>query len=550
MSRRAMLSLSTGAMLTVSVARAAASRSSSDDASPRGFLWLDAFESGARGTSDDTGTFERAIDFVRSAAFRTGDTSQLPCLLIPAGRYVLTKTIETAPWIKLRSVGSILLDWTRLPAGSDGILCHNETDLPVTDLRFPGDRSPFLDGSGGTISILGPGTSRSEGCGIALGNRQRGFSGVVREAGGRNVIVTGWRTGLRINPIDTYLTSWASSRFEQNREQSLHVASLGTPSFNSGERMTFFDCTFAGSAAAVHIESDSMDFMFDSCSFDFNGDVLRYGQAANHGTVAFNHCHIEGIDGLVVNAEGAGSDLRTMIRDSIVLPRPWKRSGLANAPRRLIAGAARFCASGVEWRFEEASHNPLNALIADDVPVESLSASSFQRIVALEWRRSILNPDSGFGYDPVGTEAGSLTHWSVSPQAEGTIIDPGERDVACLASERQRSPVLFVKAPNGAPSSFSISMKEPFAVRPGETIAVACAAAATTGQFRIALSLELRSASGALLAANNASNASGQGIPPTPSQVPSGSVQATLKATFSGWSGRLLVDELAAWRVA
>ncbi len=109
-------------------------------------------------------------------------------------------------------------------------------------------------------------------------------------------------------------------------------------SVNSGERVTFADCTFSGSARAIAIDADSMDFVFDACSFDFNGDVVHFGPHASFGTVAFNHCHIESIDGLLVDATQAGKHLRTVFRDSIVLPRHWKRKDPSNTPRQLVAG--------------------------------------------------------------------------------------------------------------------------------------------------------------------------------------------------------------------
>ncbi|MFT4068083.1 hypothetical protein [Paraburkholderia sp.] len=550
MNRRSVMGLSAGVAMLGAAAVSRGWGESAVDSPQNGFLWLSEFAAKGKGASDDTGTFQRAIDYVRNIALRTRDTSCLPSLLIPAGRYVLTGTIDTAPWVKLCSVGGVLLDFSQLPVGRNGLTCRNETTLPPTALRFPGDRSPFLDGTGGTISILGPGREKADGWGIVMGNREAGFSGAVRDAGGRNVVVTGWRGGLRIDPINTYLTAWFSSRFEQNRENGIYVAP-GAPgrSVNSGERMSFFDCTFAGSNRAIDIDSDSMDFVFDACSFDFNGDVVHFGRQARYGTVALSHCHIEGIDGLLVNATASGNRLRTVLRDSIVLPRHWKRKDLVNAPRRLVAGTAKFSASGVEWRFESPEQEALTALIGDEVPVESLSAMSFQKVQALPWRGNVVNPDSVFALDSANTPVSKLTHWSASfdaPEAfTGAII--GLNAAAEKSARAGSTQALQLMLPDRGDTPFSLGTRAPFPVRPGETVMAACRATTTGTTGRITSSFQFYAAAGVPLSLSEVQSVANE-LPAAQTTVPPGAVQAVFKATFTGWTGKLEINELAIWR--
>ncbi|MFM0345038.1 MULTISPECIES: glycoside hydrolase family protein [unclassified Paraburkholderia] len=547
--RRSAMGLSAGAAILGATAVSRGWGESIENRSPSGFRWISDFAAKGKGATDDTGTFQRAIDYVRNIALRTRDTSCLPALMIPAGRYVLTETIDTAPWIKLCSVGGVLLDFSQLPVGWDGLTCRNETTLPATELRFPGDRSPFLDGTGGTISILGPGKARAEGWGIVMGNRQAGFSGAVRDAGGRNVVVTGWRGALRIDPLNTYLTAWFSSRFEQNRENGIYVAAGVGRSVNSGERMTFVDCTFAGSARAVDINSDSMDFVFDACSFDFNGDVVYFGRQARFGTVALNHCHIEGIDGLLVNATASGKHLRAVFRDSIVLPRRWKRKDLNNAPRQLVAGTAKFSASGVEWRFESPPQGALTALIGDEVPVESVTAMSFQKVQALPWRGGVINADSLFTVDRPGTRVDALTHWNMSVatpgQTAGQIVasDPVAGNSA-VASSRQ---ALRLASNDQDNAPFSVITRTPFPVSPGETVLAACTATATGITGRTAFAFQFFAAGGVPLSVSESQSAANE-LPSAQAAVPAGAVQAVLKTTFTGWTGKLEINELAVWR--
>jgi len=564
--RRSALGLGASIAILGASAASRASRESFDSAPSNGFRWLSEFAAKGKGASDDTGTFQRAIDYVRNLALRTQDTSCLPSLLIPAGRYMLTQTIDTAPWIKLCSVGGVLLDFSGLPAGCDGMTCRNETTLPATQLRFPGDRSPFLDGSGGTISILGPGLARAEGSGVVMGNREAGFSGAVRDAGGRNVVISGWRSALRIDPLNTYLSAWFSSRFEQNRDAGIYVAPGVGRSVNSGERMTFVDCTFAGSARALDIDSDSMDFVFDACSFDFNGDVVHFGAQARFGTIAFSHCHIEGIDGLLVDASVAGKHLRAVFRDSIVLPRHWKRKELVNAPRQLVAGNAKFAAWGVEWRFESQQH-ALTPLIGDEVPVEALSALSFQNVQALPWRGSVINADSTFMLDGPGTPASALTHWSVAfGTSSETNGNPGEESggkavgaiVALNPPADHRSTpekhgaraalqTLRLTSPDQDGAPLSITTRHPFAVSPSETVQAACTATASGNRGHTAFTFHFYAAGGVPLGMSESSSHA-DGLPCAQAVAPIGTVQATLTTSFTGWTGQFDISELAVWR--
>ncbi|WP_199779046.1 glycosyl hydrolase family 28-related protein [Burkholderia sp. BE12] len=339
------------------------------------------------GLADDTAALQRAIDQVRERAAALGNTAFLPCVLLPSGRYRLTDTLRTAPWIKLRSAGSVLLDFTGLPPDRDGIVCRNDVSFGTDVLRYPSNRSPFLDGTGGTISILGPGVGRAGGTAIVVGDADPHGVGVVRDAGGRNVVVTGWRCALGIDPVHAYLNAWLSCRFEANRDAAIHVRARAGKAVDSGERMTFHDCTFAGSQRALLIDTDSQDFVFDACSFDFNGDVIAYGPDARYGTVALHHCHVEGFDGLLVDATKAGERLRVALDHSIVLPRGWKRRDRANAPRLLVGGRCRFSAIAVEFRFEAAAASPRDALIGDDVQVDALVGLSFTGHAALPSNR-------------------------------------------------------------------------------------------------------------------------------------------------------------------
>ncbi|RAR54206.1 hypothetical protein C7401_12537 [Paraburkholderia unamae] len=548
MKRRALLTLSASSIIAAACDRAVADKPQLVNPG-RGFRWISEFENAGSGNRDDAATLQRAIDYVREIAERSQDTSQLPVLLMQSGRYALNRTIETAPWVKLCSVGGVLLDFSQAADDCNGIECRNETSLPPTLLRFPGSRSPFLDGSGGTISILGPGIQRAQGWGVVMGNRRPGYSGVVRDAGGRNVVVSGWRGALKFDPINVYLSSWISSRFEQNREEGLYVdLPISQRSINSGERMTFIDCTIAGSNRAVRIDSDSMDFVFDSCSFDFNGDVVYFDRSARYGTVSLHHCHIEGIDRLLVDATQAGANLRVNVENSIVLPRRWKAKGKPNSPRRLVSGSARFSASAVEWRFEAPAQNPALPLIGEEVPVEHISGLSFQRIPALAWRGSLLNADSKFDSDPVGMQPGSLTHWNISPRSTGGLEFAASDANRAMEDEGQstESRTLVLRVAPGA-STMTIRNKSPLAVRVGQAVMATCVADTVGGALAIDLSFEFSDDLGNSIKTDSNLEYPSRSLPVARAVVPPGATRLFVTAQISGASGRIRITEFPVW---
>ncbi|SEK06944.1 Pectate lyase superfamily protein [Paraburkholderia diazotrophica] len=526
----------TGACLA-GLARAARS-ASAPVTTPSGFF-VNVRDFGAKGDgkADDTMALQRAIDHIRGRADALGDTSYLPCIVLPAGHYRLTDTIYTVPWIKLRSEGSVLLDFTQLPVDRDGIVCRNEVSIPGGALCFAGNRSPFLDGTGGTVSILGPGGERSDGWGIVIGDNDPHAPGAVRDTGGCYVVVTGWRGALCIDPVHTYLTAWRSCRFEQNRDAAIYVRGRAGAAIDSGERMTFLDCTFAGSQHAVSIDADSQDFVFDACSFDFHGDVLYFGPRASYGTVALSHCHIEGIDGQLVNAVESGTRLRVAINHSIVLPRPWKRKTIENSPRRLVSGRVRFGAIAVEFRFEQSPDKLHDPLIGDEVVIESLGALSFPGVDALPARQLCLNADAHFAADAPGTSADALAHWKAPA-----------RSVARASVHRAGAvQALVVMAPLAGGADFALTSRSPFSVEVGATIVASCVVAANGKPPRIAIQLEFLTSDARRLELKS-SPSMRDALLPLRATVPPGASYALLHASFSDWSGELQVLRLAAWR--
>jgi hypothetical protein len=501
------------------------------------------------GKTDDTLAIQRAIDRLRDEGLARKDTSHVRRIVFPSGRYMLSDTLSTFPWIKLCSIGSVLLDFSRLPLSRDGIVCRNETMLKPGDLCFPGNRSPFLDGSGGTISVLGPDEQGAQGWGIVLGNRDARFSGEVRDAGGRNVVVTGWRGALRIDAVNTYLSTWVSCRFEGNRENAVFAAPLAGSSVNSGERMTFYDCTFAQTRTALDVRTDSMDFVFDACSFDFMEEVVRLGAGSGYGTVALSHCHIEGIDASIVNASGGGDRLRVAIDHSTVLARTWHPNGQPNAPRKLFAGRFKLSVVAVEFRFEAAAQDASTTLIGDEVIVETLTGLSFSGFDCWPCRGMSLNADALFTSSAPGTPGDKLAHWQVSAAVKGgsavaqivaqaAKVDPASRGLRIDASEI---------------NTVTVSTKSRFTVRPGQWLAAAAAVEQDGRAGVVRINIDFYAEDGVFVsrasseAANVARPRSRLRIANLRVAAPPGAALGRLSTDLLNWRGSATFTSIAAW---
>lgn len=125
---------------------------------------------------------------------------------------------------------------------------------------------------------------------IDFGNNEEGHS-PSRNARIDGVTITGFGSAFNFRGISTYLTNIRDSRFESNL---INIRVAPPDNKDSGERISFDNCVFAGSGvyaktantpsdeANIYIDAPGFDINFINCSFDYsNGDVMKMG--ANYG---------------------------------------------------------------------------------------------------------------------------------------------------------------------------------------------------------------------------------------------------------------------------
>lgn len=355
--------------------------------------------------------FQSAHDYVKALAESRGNVCGIPQIEVPGGVYRLGGQLNWTPWVILKSVGSCLLDFSSADNASNGIVCNNDTTLewdPV--LKFAGSNSPWLDGGGGTIAILGPGKESSTGVGLKIGNFQPGLK-AYRTSELRNVWLGQWGTGMQIGNYDTYLARCAGIVFENN---STNLSTASGTSSNSGERMEFEHCTFGPSNTHVRHDIDAFDVTFDRCSFDFSNTVLSLGVNSRYSRINIRDSHLEAMGVVVDGTEKIINNRLVVYLDgNTVLPRGRSGETGVNSPSKVLFKGMFYLVLGFnDMRFETRPY------LEDSAPIDpSVSVIDYGRTMGQGYQShlsngQVMNSDFDFQADGVGTLETALTHWT------------------------------------------------------------------------------------------------------------------------------------------
>lgn len=243
------------------------------------------------GDADITTTAIQArIDYIISRVKTSGFGLQAS-LKFPAGTYNISNTgIVSKPYIKLISEGMVTFKFT----GTDGtcLTINNDTDTPAYEKEFY-SRGDMINAKNGGFIITKPMQSGVDikdltGTGLKIGNDIS--SNCVSKTSCDNVAIRGFGVGLQLGTHDTYLLTFKNFHIEGNK----FCIQTGITGENSGERMNFENCIFAGSCAVLNELISGWDFCFHNCSFDYNIDIARI--SSGYGSIKFSDCYFENED--------------------------------------------------------------------------------------------------------------------------------------------------------------------------------------------------------------------------------------------------------------
>ncbi|PVX84358.1 hypothetical protein [Paraburkholderia unamae] len=393
------------------------------------------FGADASGTQVSSAAFDAALALVTKIVTQQGSPYPAPTIEVPPGRYKLNKTLSLMPWHRFRSLGVVHFDFSALDVAADGIVMRNEQTAIAGGNAKWASIAPFLDGTAGAIYVEGPGKTVSTGWGIRMGNTTAASSD-IRDTGGTNVIVTGWRGALRYDPINLYLITWSGCRFEQNMQENLYVT-LGTvvdgvaqtAVVNSGEKMSFIDCTFAAAVNAVYHNCDGYTYEFDACSFDYHSVPFKVDALGRYSKFLLRGGHSEAFDALWFDATVSGTRVELIMHGHDILPTHYVDTTYIGSPRKLIEGNAanrlRLSAFGNSLRYVWRPYLPDTPVVGDNVLIQALEGTIQEGYYIPLARSRSMGRDYAFTVNAIGTSGDALTHWT----RDAGIVDVDVREI-------------------------------------------------------------------------------------------------------------------------
>ncbi|PLJ57185.1 hypothetical protein [Klebsiella pneumoniae] len=196
----------------------------------------------------------------------------------------------------VQNTDGIIIDNSYFPMLLDSAYDTSPTARPRSVLLWEAERQTF---QGGKLTLTHPtGSARTSNSGITIGNTANGFID-VRGCCLNNFASIGFYYGIKINPVDNYINSFSNFHLGRN---NYAVAVIGDTKNNAGERFAFINGTLADSDSdLIYIENNAFELFFTLCSCDYStGDLVKVTKNGNT-YVCFDLCHIEGIQGMLVN---------------------------------------------------------------------------------------------------------------------------------------------------------------------------------------------------------------------------------------------------------
>ncbi|URY99667.1 hypothetical protein 6993_0053 [Klebsiella phage 6993] len=240
-------------------------------------------------------------------------TIRIPGNSSGSARYTMTGPVRLPSFVTLHMETTTYFDFS---GNSDGLIIDNSLFPLLLDSTYSTDptarpRSVLLWESersiltGAKLNLNHPiDSARTSNAGITIGNTVSGYIDV------RGCTVGNWGSygfyyGIKINPVDSYINTFRDGHLGRNHYA---VAVLGASKTNAGEKFVFDNLTLADSDSdLIYIENNAFELFFKGCSCDYStGDMVKITKDGN-AYVSFSQCHIEGIQGMLVNVVAANT---------------------------------------------------------------------------------------------------------------------------------------------------------------------------------------------------------------------------------------------------
>jgi len=422
------------------------------------------FGADTTGTVNSRDAFEANRQTIYNTATSMGTYIPANIIRVPFGRYKMDSNFRIDPWIKLKTLSPVELDFTGMSNSANAIKVSvaGAPTLPGTWSNgrkigpFP---SAVLNGVDGVLSIIGPGTSGSS-IGVSVGNESDIGSGIqydARDIMFSNINVSDFYNILRFNKYDTYLSCFNDCVFSGGTVCVMFQQPAGTSS-NSGENMKFFNCTFGSCDQGIVLDASGYDLVFNGCSLDYLRDFcLKINTGINRNRIVFDDCHIENcydVGGFISTISSPTVSVGLNNCRMVVANNGWRgisgtrSDGGALARIPLFQGPMNLTLNNVAIAGYENHTITTNGLFLCDASVNVISASGvrfsgYKQIIS---RSSILNHNWKFSDTTVSNGAtldfGSVPGWIYDNGAanfSGTISNTYGFDGSTLSLKVSRT---------------------------------------------------------------------------------------------------------------
>jgi hypothetical protein len=334
---------------------------------------------GASASLADNGpVFQHIHDKIKAAAATAGSNAGITEILTPANEYDFTTGLTLRPWIKFRSLGHVVFDFQAAATTITALRIHNEGETNG-DFKNASSNGKLFTGQ---FAVIGPGKSVGTSIGFDIGNSVAGAATAnYRDSILGDIVCQDFVKPLKIRGFDTFLTSIQNARFELGGANVVEFPDSG--GVNSGERMPFFNSTFAGGDNAILMNDLGTELVSLVCSYDFCDDsVLDVTDLAGFQSLSFDGNHFENSnDNFLMRGPSTDRKLAINIKNSTILPKnndntkTLVRTDLTSGPRiALFTGHLSLSIDGLTFSgYNNDLHSAVQGLFMcdDDVIVAS-----------------------------------------------------------------------------------------------------------------------------------------------------------------------------------
>lgn len=246
-------------------------------------------------------------NWLKAKAIAAGTFVGLPRIKVPAGVYTLSDTVFLHYGSKIYSEGNVEFvaqGWNPSESKDMFRIANDSTILPVPDKGYI-NRDPWLNGENGSILITGPTYASgvtNNAVGVGVGNIVTNAA-PIRGSVLHCVSIRHCGEAVQLRMRRLYLTAFTQCHFELNYRH-LSIPTI-TGSEDSGERISFIECTFGGCRSQHVYCAKSPNIHFDHVSFDFvQGSGIYLEGIAEYGLFSFSNFHFENYNGnYFINAQ-------------------------------------------------------------------------------------------------------------------------------------------------------------------------------------------------------------------------------------------------------